>query len=93
MFFALHAFLISSIQLTQIFVYGNGKDSKEEKKLVMWPVILIACEWVFVLIIFFTEVAGVKVNQNISFLRAAGYCKALITLVKYMPQVSALLDH
>jgi hypothetical protein len=53
----------------------------------LWPVILIACEWIFVLTIFFIELAGVKVNENISFLRAAGYCKALITFVKYMPQV------
>ena len=76
--------------MTQIFVYGDGKDAKEAKKLVLWPVILIAFEWLFVLTIFFIEVAGVKVNENISFLRAAGYCKALITLVKYMPQVSYL---
>ena len=51
----------------------------------MWPVILIAFEWIFVLIIFGIELGGIKVNENISFLRAAGYCKALITLVKYMP--------
>lgn len=36
---------------------------------------------------FFIEISGVKVNDNISMLRMAGYCKALITLVKYMPQV------
>jgi hypothetical protein len=76
--------MISSIQLSQIFVYGDG-EGKTEKKLVMWPVFLIAAEWIFVLTIFFIELSGVEVNENISFLRAAGYCKALITLVKYMP--------
>jgi cystinosin len=49
--------------------------------------ILIAVEWVFVLTMFFIEFSGVKVNENIAFLRVAGYCKAIITLVKYMPQV------
>jgi cystinosin len=60
-------------------------------KLVLWPLILIACEWVFVLTMFFIEYSGVKVNENIAFLRAAGYCKALITLVKYMPQVRSVM--
>ena len=36
---------------------------------------------------FIIELAGVKVDKNIEFLRVAGYCKALITFVKYMPQV------
>lgn len=36
---------------------------------------------------FAIEVSGVKVNDNISMLRVAGYCKAIITFVKYMPQV------
>ena len=49
--------------------------------------ILIAVEWVFVLTMFFIEFSGVKVNENIAFLRVAGYCKAIITFVKYMPQV------
>ena len=53
----------------------------------MWPVILIAFEWLFVLSIFFVEISGVKMDENIQFLRATGYCKALITFVKYMPQV------
>jgi hypothetical protein len=82
--------MISSIQLSQIFVYGDGEGAKVPKKLVLWPIILIACEWIFVLVIFFVELGGVKVNENISFLRAAGYCKALITFVKYMPQVRAI---
>jgi len=36
---------------------------------------------------FIIEVSGVEVDNNISTLRVAGYCKALITFVKYMPQV------
>ncbi len=85
-FFALHAFILSSIQLSQIFVYDKSMKG-EQKKLVMWPVILIAFEWLFVLSIFFVEISGVKMDENIQFLRATGYCKALITFVKYMPQV------
>ena len=77
---------MASVQLSQIFVYDKTKKG-EQKKLVMWPLLLIAGEWLFVLIIFFIEVAGVKLDENIQFLRAAGYCKALITFVKYMPQV------
>ena len=53
----------------------------------MWPVFLILFEWLFIMIIFFLEIFGVELNENITFLRAAGYCKAIITFVKYMPQV------
>lgn len=84
LFFALHAFLISSIQLMQIFVYDEGG---RRGKLVLWPVLLIIGEWIFVLTLFFLEICGVQLNENIQFLRGAGYCKALITFVKYMPQV------
>lgn len=79
--------MISCIQLSQIFVYGDG-EGKTDKKLVLWPIYLIIGEWIFVLTIFFVELGGIHVNENISFLRAAGYSKAVITLVKYMPQVS-----
>lgn len=84
LFFALHAFLISSIQLMQVFVYDDGS---RRGKLVLWPVLLIIGEWIFVLTLFFLEICGVTLNENIQFLRGAGYCKALITFVKYMPQV------
>ena len=82
LFFALHAFMISSIQLMQIFVYDNGS---KKAKIVLWPVFLIFGEWIFVLTLFMVEMTGVTLNENIQFLRAAGYCKALITFVKYMP--------
>jgi PQ loop repeat len=72
LFFALHAFMISSIQLMQIFVYdsvppkgleGDGTPEKApERKIVLWPVFLILGEWIFVLSIFFVEVSGVKVD-------------------------------
>lgn len=42
--------------------------------------------------IFFLEVSGVHMNENIQFLRAAGYCKALITFVKYIPQVRQIFS-
>lgn len=62
LFFALHAFLISSIQLMQVFVYDNGG---KRGKLVLWPVLLIVGEWIFVLTLFFLEISGVTLNENI----------------------------
>jgi hypothetical protein len=53
----------------------------------MWPIILVAVEWVFILAVFFVEISGVAVDKNINTLRVAGYSKAVITFVKYMPQV------
>ena len=76
----------------QIFVYDNG-GQKGARKIVMWPVFLIIGEWIFVMTIFFVELSGAQVNENIQFLRAAGYCKALITLVKYMPQVNYIITY
>jgi cystinosin len=78
--------MVSSIQLMQIFVYGKAKGDGKSP-LVMWPIFLIVGEWIFVMTTFGLEVGGVRLNENIQFLRAAGYCKALITFVKYMPQV------
>lgn len=88
--------MISSIQLMQIFVYdgtapkgleGGKTPQKQTPRVVLWPVLLIIGEWIFVLILFFLEVGGTNLDKNIQFLRGAGYCKALITFVKYMPQV------
>lgn len=99
LFFALHAFMISSIQLMQIFVYdgtapkgleGGKTPQKQTPRVVLWPVLLIIGEWIFVLILFFLEVGGTNLDKNIQFLRGAGYCKALITFVKYMPQVGLI---
>ena len=60
-------------------------DKKKKPTIVLWPVLLIIGEWIFVLSLFFVEVSGTTLNVNIQFLRGAGYCKALITFVKYMP--------
>eukprot|EP00347_Sterkiella_histriomuscorum_P011675 403371540 len=84
LFFAVHAFAISACQFSQIFVYERGAM---QKKLSWWPVALVSVEWIFVLILFSIEVSGTQLNDQISTLRVAGYCKALITFVKYMPQV------
>jgi hypothetical protein len=46
---------------------------------------MICTEWVIVLTIFFVEIGGVVVNTNVNTFRMAGYCKAAITFVKYMP--------
>jgi cystinosin len=47
----------------------------------------VTLEWIFVMTMFFLEIAGVSLNQNLKFCRVAGYSKAAITFVKYMPQV------
>lgn len=36
---------------------------------------------------FFLEIAGVNLDPNLKFCRVAGYSKAGITFVKYLPQV------
>lgn len=82
--FAVHAFMLSSVQLTQIFMYDRGKQDKVNR----WIVALLIFEFVTVTTIFIIEVVDPSlINQNWATIRMCGYCKALITLVKYMPQV------
>lgn len=69
------------------------QKGEQQKKLQWWPIALLAGEWIFVLTLFILEVSGVELNDQIKTLRVAGYCKALITFVKYMPQVSILLRY
>lgn len=80
--FAVHAFMLSSVQLTQIFIYDRGKQEKVN----WWVVTLLIFEFLVVSIIFIVEVIKPNaIDQNAATIRMCGYCKALITLVKYMP--------
>ena len=83
--FALHAFLLSSVQFSQAFIYERGK----QKSFALWAVVLLICEWITLITVFFLEgvidVGVLPVEFN-SF-RVAGYNKAIITFVKYLPQV------
>ncbi|CDW72338.1 pq loop repeat family protein [Stylonychia lemnae] len=66
------------------FIYTSpvtGTRGEKQQKLSWWPIALLIGEWIFVMTIFIVEVTGTKVNDNISTLRVAGYCKALITFV------------
>lgn len=83
--FALHAFFMTGVQLTQVFIYcrGSQKDFKP------WALSLLAFEWIVIVVIFtFEGLIGIDGfdNQYNTF-RMAGYCKALITMLKYLPQV------
>lgn len=83
--FAIHAFLLSSVQFSQAFIYERGK----QKSFALWAVVLLIVEWITLSVVFLLEgvidVGELPVAFN-SF-RVAGYNKALITFLKYMPQV------
>ena len=85
-FFACHAFLLSSVQLTQVFIYETGKQQKGS---VNWYVVgFLVIQFIIIFSVFGIEVSDVnKIDQNWATIRMAGYCKAAITFVKYLPQV------
>jgi cystinosin len=83
-FFAVHAFALASLQLTQIFMYDTGK----QKSFNWWVVAFLVFEFICVFAVFGVELSNpTKLDQNWGTIRLCGYCKAAITLVKYMPQV------
>ena len=82
-FFALHAFALSSVQFTQIFMYDLGK----QKTINYYVVIFLVAWFIAVVAVFGVELANPTLDQNWGTIRLTGYCKAGITLVKYMPQV------
>lgn len=83
-FFAIHAFLLASVQLTQIFMYDRGKQPAVN----YWIVAFLGVEFAIVMILYIIEVIDpTKIDQNWATIRTCGYCKAAITLIKYMPQV------
>ena len=52
-FFAIHAFLLASVQLTQIFMYDRGK----QPALNYWIVAFLAVEFAVVIVLFVIEVS------------------------------------
>lgn len=83
--FAVHAFFLASIQFTQAFIYDRG----EQKTFATWAVVLLIVEWTTFIGCFTLEglVNVGKFPTGFNTFRVAGYNKALITLLKYMPQV------
>ena len=81
--FGVHGFMLSSICLTQVFMYDRG-----QQKAVNWFVVaflILMCITIFTF--FVIEILHPDINQAYSTIRMAGYSKAAVTLVKYMPQV------
>mmetsp|Transcript_19019 Transcript_19019/g.21325 ORF Transcript_19019/g.21325 Transcript_19019/m.21325 type:complete len:276 (-) Transcript_19019:118-945(-) len=83
--FAFHAFFLASIQFSQAFIYERGKQNT----FALWAIVLLVVEWITLIVVFSLE--GIL---NIGLLpiafntfRVAGYNKAIITFLKYMPQV------
>ena len=83
--FAIHAFLLASVQFTQAFIYDRGKQGS----FALWAIWLLIVEWLTLIVVFFLE--GVidigLLPEGFNTFRVAGYSKALITFTKYMPQV------
>ena len=83
--FAVHGFFLSSFIFSQALIYPRGKL---QSKISWWVIILLVLEWLLVLILFGIEIYDpTLISQSWSTIRMCGYAKALITLVKYMPQV------
>ena len=81
--FALHAFALSSVQLSQIFIYDRGTQGAIN---LFWIIFLICC-YIAVFTDWGIEVFhGALPNDADTFLMM-GYCKAAITFLKYCPQV------
>lgn len=83
--FAIHAFILSSIQFSQAFIYERG----QQKSFALWAVVLLIIEWIALITIFLIE--GVfdvgEIPTSYNAFKIAGYNKAIITFVKYLPQV------
>ena len=82
--FAVHAFLLSSVQLTQVFMYTTGKA---QKGAINWYVVaFLLAQFIVIGSVFGVEVhEPTTFSQNYGTIRMAGYCKAAITFVKYVP--------
>lgn len=83
--FALHAFMLASVQFAQAFIYERGA----QKTFALWAVVLLIVEWIVLIVVFFIE-GIIDVGQmpsEFNTFRVAGYNKAVITFLKYIPQV------
>jgi hypothetical protein len=78
--FTLMAFGMSSMQMTQIFIYPRGTQKFKPS-----VIALIVFLYTAVFCAFILEVVGINKNVHTSFLEVAGYGKAIITCVKYIP--------
>ncbi len=76
-----------SIYLSSKTSFLNFQRGNTNSKITRWPIALIICELLVVFVLFCIKVGGVSVGLNYNCISMAGYSKALITLVKYMPQV------
>jgi LCT (Lysosomal Cystine Transporter) family transporter len=83
--FALHAFFMASVQFTQAFIYERG----EQKSFALWAVVLLIVEWITLTVVFTLEgLIGIGLLPTaFNTFRVAGYNKAVITFLKYIPQV------
>lgn len=83
--FAIHAFLLASVQFSQAFIYERGK----QKSFALWAIVLLIVEWITLSVVFLLE--GVidigLLPEGFNSFRVAGYNKAAITFLKYIPQV------
>ena len=78
--FALHAFFLSSIHLTQVYIYDRG----DQHKFKSWAKYLLVIEWTMVITIFGLEgFLELDIPHYVNTFRISGYGKAFITLVKY----------
>ena len=82
--FAIHAFAMSSVQLTQIWMYDRGIQKSINRYIVAFLIFL----WICVFTTYTYEVSGHPIhNTNWDTFLVMGYCKAAISFVKYVPQV------
>ena len=68
----------------QTFIYYRGKD---KNKFALWGIILMSVLCITVVAVSIANVAGVKLPIAAGPIRFFGYGKAVITFVKYLPQV------
>jgi len=82
--FALHAFALSTVQFTQIFMYERGKQGNVNLFIVLFLVVINLTS----LTTYIYEISGHPINNlHWDTFLVMGYCKCAISLVKYMPQV------
>lgn len=81
--FALHAFALASVQLSQIFIYDRGTQGSINK---LWIIFLIAC-YLAVFVDWGIDVFSHPLPNSANTILMMGYAKAAITFVKYLPQV------
>jgi len=72
---------MSSVQLVQVFIYDRGTQGDIQYWVIFFLIFLFAA----VFGTFIAEAAGAHISTNWDTLLVAGYAKAAITFVKYVP--------